>query len=112
MRRVALAFTGLLVLGGLLSTPALAANQVDVVVLQQGVPVENTPIDIMSAEGAVSGYTDEIGRFGGQIEGTFFRVRVILDESGFYNSGLFQSSDSPVVIELSELAPTRGGESK
>jgi hypothetical protein len=75
---------------------SMAANRVEVRVMDQGSPVVGVAVDIIGSSGVISGVTGSKGEFITDIAGTHFRVRV----EGKSEVGGHTTAESPVTITL------------
>ena len=75
---------------------SMAANRVEVRVLQDGNPVEGAAVDVIVSSGVVSGVTDAKGVFVTDISGNYFRLKV----EGKVEVAGYPTTDSPVTVVL------------
>jgi uncharacterized GH25 family protein len=74
----------------------MAANTVNVQVLQDGNPVEGVSVNVMASDGTVSDVTDNAGSVEVVVNGSYVRVAV----NGVTLDEIYQVSQGPIVIEL------------
>ena len=80
----------------LLAATSMAANRVEVRVMDQGSPAVGVAVDVIVSSGVISGVTDESGTFVTDIAGSFFRVRV----TGASETLGYTTAESPVTVNL------------
>lgn len=76
-----------------------AANDIEVVVLNDGVPMEGMLVEVLASSGVVSGVTDSEGLAQLSIDGNGFRVRI---NGELMVDGAFILENSPVFVELTQ----------